>query len=253
MKTFSNDEKNLIRGFYTAKNNGGFLYNHLWDKLDKEILIIDKAAGSVKLYYPNEDRDPTQQTINDAISKMAEIEKEILVISNLLNYLEKNGYIQTILSTENAAPVETIQKGFPSRVPITREFPDEAVNRLLIGYLDKRVVTSPDLDELVQKAFVSKEDRQFKTTIRATWIGIVTAIVIGIASLVMGIVTLVRPTSMSDADRAVLQTLDDRITQGISDAPINKQAIHLQEIHDFLRNPIHVVIDRNTTGINTKP
>jgi hypothetical protein len=246
MKIFSDREKEIINKMYSQRNNGEFMENVLWDRMQAETLVLDRQTRKVQVVFPNDSLPPDGAAVSYAIERTKQIEVEVVTTANLMKYLEGKGLILTITSTTNWQQVATIGNGINGRAPITRDFPDTRVNALLFEYLDKRVFVTPELDDLVQNKFVSREDRQFQKTIRLTWIGIVTAVVIGLASIVIGIVSSSKPIQLDPVDKAYLKTLSDQISNTINNEQINKEAANLEKILDYLKRPIKVEVQNDS-------
>lgn len=136
----------------------------------------------------------------------------------------------------------TIGNGINGRAPITRDFPDTRVNALLFEYLDKRVFITPELDNLVQHKFVSRKDRRFQKTVRLTWIGIIIAVVIVVASIIIAISGSSKPLQLDPIDKAYVKSLSDQISNTINNEQINKEASNLQKILDYFKRPIKVEV-----------
>jgi hypothetical protein len=140
MRLLSNNEKEVIKQFYTIKNHGGFLYNYFWDQLQNEDLEIDRVNKEIKVVFRTEIKNgPSNEEMKYFLRRIDEIELEVILISNIMNYLENEGYIICVVNSENRPNQETISKILPQGTKVTRTFPDKKINELFINYIDNRV------------------------------------------------------------------------------------------------------------------
>jgi len=237
MRIFSSFEKKIIDALYTPKNNGAFLQNFVFEQLKNENLEVDTKIRLVKVIIPITELNV--RVDQHVIDRIEEIQEMVVVTANLLSYLERNGLILIVKTTENADSRDLVQKTVLGKKVVTREFPDREINVLFLRFLNKKILVTPELNDLRNHGYQSKGDRRYKIQMIATWIGIV----IAFATSLLSIWILTRSLSDTSVTDTIRQFRDevkkssDSIQETIYKMPINEEAIHLHQMWELLSAP----------------
>lgn len=199
MKTFDQFEKNIIDKIVNNQRLGRNIINILDDYLEKTRIDINITTRAVDLKFEIQGIQPTQTETNWIINeKLPELQVQIIQILNLINYLEKNGFITTFKTSNVPQTQHQFGKGAVNLGSIGYSFPDLKTNDLLIEYVDKEIMPSPDLAEFVTNKYQTKDDLRYKNQKSATWIGIVISIIVGLFSIGFGIYSIYQSNSENE-------------------------------------------------------
>ncbi len=237
MRIFSNLEKQIIDALYTPKNNGAFLLNFVFEQLENENLEVNSEERIVKVIIPI--IEISERVNQHVIDRIEEIQEMVVVTANLLSYLERNGLILIVKTTENAGSIDYVQKTILPKKVITREFPDREINDLFLRFLNKKILATPELNDLRNHGYQSKGDRRYRIQMIAIWIGIGIALVTSLLSIWISTRSL-SDTSVTDTIRQLrdeVQKSSDSIQETIYKMPINEEAIHLHQMWELLSAP----------------
>ncbi len=237
MRIFSNYEKKIIDALYTTKNNGAFLQNFVFEQLENENFEVNSEKSIVKIIIPI--IETNVRISQNIIARIEKVQEMVVVTANLLSYLERDGLILIVKTTENADPVDILQKTVLSKKVITREFPDREINDLFLRFLNKKILVTPELNDLRNHGYQSKSDRRYRIQMIATWIGIGIALATSLLSIWISTRSF-SDTSVTDTIRQLrneVQKSSDSIQETIYKMPINQEAIHLHQMWELLSAP----------------
>lgn len=226
MKTFDQFEKSIINKVVNNQRLGRNIINILDDYLEKTRVDINVTTRTVDLKFEIQGTQPTQTETNWIINeKLPELQVQIIKTLNLINYLEKNGFITTFRTSNVPQTQHQFGKGANNLGSLGYSFPDPKTNDLLIEYVEKEIMPSPDLAEFVANKYQTKDDLRYKNQKLATWIGIFISIIVGIFSIGFGIYSI----NQSNDDNQV-------ITKGKLDSILNQHIINQENLLKKLDN-----------------
>jgi hypothetical protein len=199
MKTFDQFERTIIDKIVNNPILGRNIINILDDYLEKTSVDINISTRTVDLKFEIQSTQPTHAEKDWIINeKLPEIQVQIIQTLNLINYLEKNGFIITFKTTNVPQKQHQFGKGANNLGSIGYTFPDPKTNDLLIEYVDKEIMPSPDLAEFVTNKYQTKDDLRYKNQKCATWIGIFISLIVGIFSICFGIYSIYQSSNESE-------------------------------------------------------
>ena len=182
MKTFDKIERKLIKTIAEDERMGGNIISLLDDYLDKTHIIINIKERKITLNLDIQNKKPTPKEEEWCIKKLKQLQYQIIVALNLINYLEKNGFITTYKPTNVLQNIIPFGKGL-NIYSIPYSFPDSKTNDLLIKYVKNEIIASPDLKVFVSNKYQTKYDLRFIRQMRVAWTGIIISFAIGLFSI----------------------------------------------------------------------
>jgi hypothetical protein len=189
MNSFSEEEKKVIKKLIEGRS---FIAD-LFDFQDfKGFLIsyeIDPYTGKneITILVKN------SIEIDEATKKFEELQISIARTLNLVSYLNRNNFvflIQTSHGISRKALIGTKDEienfnnnsnAYTFNIPL----PENIIKPVLSEYLDKRIIVTKAFQEYYENDFRTKEEIQHNRTYRISVIALITAILIGLISIVL--------------------------------------------------------------------
>ncbi len=157
---------------------------------------------------------------------------QMVTVVNLLEYLEKNGYVSTYYE---AAPGQherfgQLVQGNPF---ITYTLPDRKLTDLLLDNSLKSILVGQPLIEFVTDDFRTKDDKAYRTNVAIALITLVASVLIGLVSLCLNYKSL-PPTAIDQP--SINQITAPMVKAAQSDSAIKENTDRLLELlhHDTL-------------------
>jgi|GEM_PF-2807650 len=183
MKIIDSKEKELIKKIISYKNSGCKVLNLLDAYLTENQVNISLKNNVVTLMFEmNKDLDEAER-VNDIINKrLPQIQSIILTLINLINYLEKNGFLTTFLECNYQYDIDSFG---PCTNPglVGYEFPDPYISELFSSYVYKSLMYTPELIELFDNNFLSKDEMRYRQQLLYTRLGIALSLGLGLYSI----------------------------------------------------------------------
>ena len=199
MKTFDQFEKSIIDKIVNNQRLGRNIINILDDYLEKTRVDINITTRAVNLKFEIQGTQPTQTETNWILNeKLPELQVQIIKTLNLINYLENNGFITTFRTSNVPQTQHQFGKGAVNLGSLGYSFPDPKTNDLLIEYVEKEIMPSPDLAEFVANNYQTRDDLRYKNQKCATWVGIFISIIVGLFSIGFGIYSIYQSNSNNE-------------------------------------------------------
>lgn len=156
--------------------------------LDNETVQISHANGHnpLTLYIDN------KKYKDNAISERAfEITEKIVVIINLLKYLEQNALITYFIPSHGRAFVGNFTKTMELYTYYQNHqgeftgwwYTDEQTQKYLLDHTDYIIHPSEDLKTHVKNDYKTKEEKRHTQTLVATWAAIIISLFLGVAGI----------------------------------------------------------------------
>jgi hypothetical protein len=199
MRKFSPFERQVVNRLYdSAVNNGLFLQNLLFEKLSGLNVNLKVDSGQIELVFPG--IDPSRPPTNEVVSAIHGTQQLIVQIANLLSYLERTGLIIIVQTVVSVPSTESIQTTHSDGSKIFYELPDRDVNELFMRFLNKKIYTSFELDDIRNHRFVDRVQRHNRRQLTVAWIGISISLLLGVFSVYRSVAT--------SLDHSTLQSID---------------------------------------------
>jgi len=180
MKTFDEFEKSVINKIVNDQGGNQTIHNLFEDYLEKTLITINTTNQTVDLKFEIKGSLPDEKEEYWIVyEKLPELQKQIFKTIQIIDYLEKNGFLTTFKFIEKPNTEHNLGKGDSNSESVTYAFPDDKTNELLIDYIIKYIIPSPDLKDFVNNKYSTKEDLRFKTQKKFTLAGLIISIVIG--------------------------------------------------------------------------
>jgi len=182
MKQFSDIEKEIIQ---TICEGHKVMANLVCLYLDNETVQISHANGhnSLTLYIDN------KKYSDNAISERAfEITEKIVIIINLLKYLEENSLITYFIPSHGRAVVGNFTKTTELYTYYQEHkteftgwwYTDEQTQKYLLDHTDYIIHPTEDLKTHLKNKYKTKDEKRHTQTLWATWIAIAASLALGI-------------------------------------------------------------------------
>ncbi|MDE3182918.1 MAG: hypothetical protein KGM16_05820 [Bacteroidota bacterium] len=162
MRILSNDEQELCVRILKGSGNNNFLGNIIDHKLRGICIDITKNPQNVFLEFTVRSTDLTFEESQDIIDRINEISFFILTTVNLINLLEKEGYILTI---QRATQPSNHSKfgGCVGNLPsVTSQFTDKNISDLLVNYCDREMIATEEFKRFCERKFIARDEQRFQ-------------------------------------------------------------------------------------------
>lgn len=181
MRQFSNIERQIISIILQEKKQ---IHNLICNYLGNETILVSHVADNkVKVFIDNR-KYPDQNLVNRAY----DITEKIVVIVNLLHYLETNGLVTFFIPSHG--------RPFAGHITKTNElyedyrsnsehfsgwwYTDQRTEDYLLSKHGFTIYPSEQLKVHVNNMYISEEAKRHKQAMTATWIAIVISILLGL-------------------------------------------------------------------------
>jgi len=173
-KKFNKLEKEFIKLIVEKEGYQRNILNMLDKFLKDSLLEFVKEDNEIYL------RGGSPETL---IDKINEISPVIVILTGLVRYLEKEGYVSIYCPLNNAASIVTVGQGVSNKCRNRHKFSDDTVAKNLIHYVHKEIFPSFELEQLVSNNFVTDIEVRFLRQQVTTWTSIILAGIIGIGGI----------------------------------------------------------------------
>ncbi|MCJ7481576.1 MAG: hypothetical protein MUO31_01275 [Thermodesulfovibrionales bacterium] len=157
--------------------------------LDRMRIVPNKGEGKVELQFQTHKKEPSEIELGEIEEKINTISKIIVTLINLLALLEREGYIQFFEEANiipNGIGFGRIVKDEPY---LSFEFPDKGVAKLFREYAFKQIIFTEEMIWFIQNSFITRDEKRHRQSMKLAWISIWISIIIGVASIVIGIIS----------------------------------------------------------------
>ena len=163
MRILSKDEQELCVRILKGSGNNNFLGNIIDHKLRGICIDITKNPQNVFLEFTVRSTTLTFEESQNIIDSINEISFFILTTVNLINLLEKEGYILTI---QRATQPSNHSKfgGCVGNLPsVTSLFTDKNISDLLVNYCDREMIATEEFKRFCERKFIARDEQRFQT------------------------------------------------------------------------------------------
>ncbi|MFA6979312.1 MAG: hypothetical protein WC209_08325 [Ignavibacteriaceae bacterium] len=180
MKIFNAQERKYIHLINSTNEIGRSIIDIFDNDLTATRLKLNKTDKTAVFKFELEGNEPNDKESDWIIAKIHELQYKIVILTNLIHYLENNGLLTTYTSHSSVDNEITFGQGAEDSVAVNYSFSDSKIIDLLIQYIDKRLLPSVELKELEKHKFKSSEERKFFKEQLVAWAAIIVAILLGL-------------------------------------------------------------------------
>lgn len=188
IRHFNKIEKEFITRIIEEEGYQRNILTMLDPYLEKTRLCINKSNKTIETKFEIAETHPTETEIQAAIKKIEEIQPIIVILSNLLAYLENEGLVTIYRPVNNNDQIVTAGTGAVNRKSISNKFPDQKIVDIVVSFVHKEIIPSQELVQLHSNDFISEEEKRFKKQHVATWVSIIIAGIIGIGGILYQVI-----------------------------------------------------------------
>lgn len=231
MRALYDLEKDIIRSLIDYHNRG-IIPNiaSLVDPLLRNIDIhLDYQNRAVELKIDQADFTPEL-----AIDTVRSLTAQLLAVVNLLDYLEKNGYV-SLYWEATPGQHERFGQLIEGNTPISYALPDRRMTDLLLENSLKSILVGQPLIEFAQDGFRTKDDIAFRTNMCIALSSLGASVVIGLIGLWLNYKSL-PPTAI---DQPSINQITAPMVKAIGNDSLLRQEVG-QLIHVLLNDTLMV-------------
>lgn len=235
MRLLSNNEQDLCRRILNGDGSNNYLGNIIDHKLDGVRISLTSNPNNVDLLFTIQNASPTQEETEMVIKRVPQITVEILTVVNLINLLEKEGYIMLLQQVTQVPQKSVLGRGISNLHSIKSDFADVKISELLIDYSTKEIFITEEFRQFCARNFIARDEQRFREQIARThW-----ALAITVIALIINIVFNLQP----------------KFKEGIrfDQAQIDTIAQNLNEIENAINDSdskLHSILRQDSLGRN---
>lgn len=231
MKKFNTLERNYIHLINSTNEIGRSIIDIFDNDLTATRLTINKTDKTAVFKFELESNEPNDKESNWIITKIHELQYKIVILTNLIHYLENNGLLTSYIPHSSVENEITFGQGAEDSVAVRHSFSDSKIIDLIIQYIDKRLLPSVELKELEKHKFKSSEERKFFKEQLVAWIAIAISIILGLVGIFMNVFDESNNNLRNDLKKEV-KVLNDSLSHSIKS--IKESIISKDSISVFL-------------------
>lgn len=176
MRRLSKEEQNLCIRILNGNGNNNYLQNIIEEKLHDVRIDLNRNTRRVELLFQTQNQFPTSEEGERILSRINILSLEILTAVNLINLLQKEGYI-LLYQKANKIDDNTSFGGIPTNLNyVAHEFGDTVVSELLIEYSIKEIVVTVEFQEFCKQGFIARDEQRFKKQIGLAYLAFAVAL-----------------------------------------------------------------------------
>jgi hypothetical protein len=180
MRKFNGVERHYIHLINSTDRDGRSIVDIFDNDLVGARLTINKQARTAAFIFEIENQVPNDLEAQHIIDRIFELHYKIVLLTNLIKYLEENGLLTSYIPQISPGNVITFGQGDSASLAANRPIDDPKIIESLIKYIDSKLLPSIELRQLERHRFKSVDERKLFWERVTTWIGISIAIVFGI-------------------------------------------------------------------------
>jgi hypothetical protein len=191
MRILNETEKDLCLRILKGDGNNNYLGNIIDHKLEGVRISLNRKQPNVELLFTIQGQYPTPEETEMVIYRISEISIEILTAVNLINLLEKDGYIM-LMQMGNQIPNESeFGRGIGNMPSIGHHFSDRKISELLIEYTAKEIIVTEEFRQFCKHKFIARDEQRFRRQIGIT----TSALAVAIFALIFNTIFNLMPKS----------------------------------------------------------
>jgi hypothetical protein len=133
---------------------------------------------------------------------MREVSVTIVTAINLLQMLEKDGYIMLYRSANNISSISTFGQCARNLPNVPYKFADPAISKILIDYHSKEIITTQAFTEFCQRGYIARDEQRYKRQVTIATI----AVCVSTASCFFSAFTLYKNATSTTNDTMLLNS-----------------------------------------------
>jgi len=176
MRMLSKEEQDLCKRILKGSGQNNFLGNIIDHKLSGVCISITRQPQNVELEFSNSNPVLTDDDAMKMVDRINEISFLILTTVNLINLLEKEGYIMLIRRGKGVTNFSKFGRCIGNIPSVTSYFGDKSISDLLIDYVDKEMIATVEFQRFCKRKFIARDEQRFKIQFRITLSALLVAI-----------------------------------------------------------------------------
>jgi|GEM_PF-1733812 len=243
MRIFDEEEQGIIRKITQGSGISRSLINIIdsMSNLQGTRIQIDKIDRKAVFLFQTQNTEPTNEEYNWGIERQQKLVELLIKHVILFRYLEKEELAIFFISAKSTEQVVTFGMGAVNMPSFSMEIDDQNLVDLLIKYVDKEVMPSPALKQLVINRFSTEDEIKFNKQYLATWVAIGVSILLGLYGMYNNYQNSISQTKQFQTqlkeNREIVESIIDKFEEiGESridyNSAINEVAANIKEITD---------------------
>jgi hypothetical protein len=175
MRILNEIEKELCRRILEGVGPNNFLGNIIYNKLNGVCIHVDieqKQSHLIFTIYNNIEEEQTS-----ILNRIQSLSYYILQTVNLIELLEREGYILLLERSINSQEPTTFGGCVQNLPRITHNFVDQNVIDLICKYSNKEIYITEEFERFCKKNFLARDEQRFQRQTTFTLIAITIAII----------------------------------------------------------------------------
>lgn len=189
MRILNKNEQDLCLRILKGDGMNNTLSNLIDHKLEDVRISVKRTPPNVDLLFTIQNQQPTDKESEMVSKRIQEISKEILIVVNLINLLEKEGYIM-LLQRANQFDQPPFGRGESNMPDIKHNFPDQRISALLIEYTAKDIYATEEFKEFCKQNFIARDEQHFRRQICVTKVALIVTIIASVLNIIFSLVNI---------------------------------------------------------------
>lgn len=206
MRILNSSEKEICRRILKGNGANNFLGNIVDSELQGICIYVDrKNIQSHLIFTVNDINNISSEEYEKLSEATGSITPYILEVVNLINQLEKEGYILLLERGINSMEPSKFGRCVSNLPSIEHHFVDKNFIQLLCDYSNKEIYTTEEFNRFCNNNFLARDEQRFRKQMRFTQI----ALGIAIAALLFNIIInfFVEKNDVVKIDKAQLESI----------------------------------------------
>jgi hypothetical protein len=206
MRQLSTFEQQLMRRMKEGQGNN--LPNLIDPFLEGIRIIFNRQESHVEILAESTQPQPEDDEVQQILDRINTTSEIVVSAVNLLNLLEREGYIIIYTAANQIDNQVTFGQGAVNLPSVSYEFPDERISELLIKYSTQEIVFTPEADEYVERNFITRDEQRHRENISLTkksisiaWVGVAIAVISSTVGIGFDIYDHNKPKNTTQIDK----------------------------------------------------
>ncbi|MFA4851566.1 MAG: hypothetical protein WC868_10305 [Bacteroidales bacterium] len=244
MRILNRNEQDLCLRILNGHGRNNYLGNIIDHKLDSVCISVTRDTKIVELEFAihSGGQFPTDAETEEIIGRINEISLDILEVVNLINILEKDGYIMLLQKANQVSNYSMFGRCIGNMNCVTHHFADEKISDLLIQYVNKEIYVTDEFREFCRHGFIARDEQRFRRQNRNAIIAISIAMFAVLTNLFYN-----AWTKLSDGTK-IKQEQIDSITSGLKSIETKFDTLNVTTKNLHLSKPIDKQLTTGTSS-----
>lgn len=214
--------------------------------LERIRIRLNRQENRVDILAESSQPQPADNEVEQILDRINRASEIIVSAVNLLNLLEREGYIILYTAASQIDNKLTFGQGAFNLPHVTYPFPDQRISELLIKYSTQEIVFTPEANEYVDSDFITRDEQRHRENISVTkrsiciaWIGVAIAIISSIVGIGFDIYDHNKPKDNTDLEK--IENIDNDLdkTNECLEKLIDLQSEELTQFRNLIPADTH--------------